>query len=181
MANPYTITITDGSGTANVMDGNYTVTSNTNGYLDSSIDPSTITVSEGTNEYNLTIAAEGSLTLHVTETGESSGTAVVGATFIRCDKNGNEYGTSVTTDQTGNAILPNLPYATSNAPVVYYKQKSSDGNHLFDDTLKNVTLESQTTTIEVTNALPPVRTFNLTDKNYNGLNIDSGTITLTQS
>lgn len=178
MAKSYNITIANGSGQANVLNGSYSVSSNTTGYLDSSIDPKTLEVVEGTNEYQLKISAEGTLTLHVTETGESSGTAVVGAKFIRCDSNGNTYGTEVTTDASGNAVFNNVPFDASNAPIIYYKQTATDDSHTFDASLKNITLESSTKTVEVINPLPATRTFTLTDANYSGLPIASGSIIL---
>lgn len=178
MAKPYNVIITNGVGSSNVLNGEYSITSNTTGYNNLSIDPSTLNVVEGTNEYELKIEAEGALTLHVTETGESTGTAVIGAKFIRCDSEGNTYGTEIETDSVGNAVFNNVPYDASNAPTIYYKQTSSDGEHEFDGTLKNITLEASTKTLEVTNTPPVSRTFKLTDKNYLGLPISTGSITL---
>lgn len=178
MENKYDITITNGSGSSNVLNGNYSVIANATGYNNSSISPNSIQVVEGTNEYNFTIAAEGNLVIHVTENGTQSGTPIVGATFIRCDSTGNEYGETVTTNAEGNATLQNLPFSSTNAPKVYLKQKSTDQYHTFDSNVKEQTLESSSKTIEVTNPLPVLRTFNLTDANYTGLAIESGTISL---
>ena len=133
---------------------------------------------EGTDTYELTISAEGTLTLHVTETGESTGTAVTGAKFIRCDSNGVTYGNEVITDATGNAQLPYLPYDAVNAPTIYYKQTASDGEHEFDSSLKSITLETNTKTLEVMNTLATLRTIKLNDANYSGLPITNGSITL---
>lgn len=178
MARPYNITINNGSGSANVLNGSYTVTSNTKGYNDTSIDPSSITVDAATNSYNLKISATGALTLHVSEDGTSSGTAVVGAKFIRCDQEGNTYGSEITSDGSGNAVFNNVPYSSDSSILIYYKQTASDGEHDFDNTLKNISLSTETLTNEVTNALPLPKTFNLTDSNYDGLKIDSGQLTL---
>lgn len=174
----YNIVISDGIGEANVLNGTYSVTSNTPGYDNQSITPTSLEIIEGTNEYELKIAADGTLTLHVTETGESTGTAIVGATFIRCDANGTEYGDLITTDQTGNAQFQYVPYSQTETINIYYKQKSTDDTHTFDDSLKTITLEAQTKTVEVANPLPALRTFKLTDKNYSNLVIKSGTIIL---
>ena len=163
-----TITITDGTGTSNIGNGNYTVTSSVLGYDNSSITPSTVNIVEGTNSYAFTISASGTLTLHVTEDGTQAGTAVVGATFVRTDANGMEYGTQVTTDTNGDAVLANVPYG-DNAPVVYYKQTGSDGNHDFSTTVQSATLSSDTLTVEITNALYAERTISLTDTNYANL------------
>lgn len=178
MAKQYNITITNGTGSANVLNDNYTVESNTNGYLDSSVSPSTVNVVDGTNTYEFTISAEGTLTLHVTENGQTDGTAVVGAKFIRCDADGNTYGTEVISDSSGNALFEHLPYATTAAPNIYYKQTATDDTHTFDSSLKEITLDSSTKILEVANPLPVLRTFKLTDANYSGLNIGSGTIIL---
>lgn len=168
----YNINIVNGKGTSNVMNGQYSVTSNTTGYDNTSILPTMADIVEGTNEYNFTVAATGILTLHVTEDGTSTGTAVVGAKFIRTDSSGNTYGTEVTSDASGNAIFENVPFASSGAPLIYYKQTASDGLHKFDDAVKNTSLTASTGTVEVLNELPTLRTFNYTDANYNGLPVN---------
>ena len=172
------INITNGVGTEQIINGDYTVEANVNGYNNSSINPSNVNIIEGTNSYAFTIAATGTLTLHVTEDGTVSGTPVVGATFSRVDSTGTEYGTPITTDTNGDAIFNNVPFSSTNAPLVYYKQLNSDGNHEFDGTVKSTTLTTDTETIEIQNTLGATRTINLTDANYTNLPIDSGTITL---
>lgn len=178
MARPYNITITDGVGSAQVLDGNYSVTANVDGYNNSSISPNSLEIVQGTNNYELKISADGTLTLHVSETGEASGKAVVGAKFIRCDSNGTTYGNEIQSDESGNAVFNNVPYGTTGAVKIYYKQTSSDGEHQFDNTLKEIILEASTETVEVINQQPPLRTFTLTDSNYSGLLIKSGSISL---
>ena len=173
------INITNGSGTSDLINGTYTVTSEVTGYDNTTIDPSTITVDAQTNSYAFTISATGTLTIHVTEDGTSTGTPVVGATFIRTDSTGTEYGTSIQTDTSGNAVFNNVPFAQNNAPLIYYKQTQSDGNHEFDNTVQSITMTTNTSTIEVQNALGASRTITLTDSNYANLAIDTGTITLT--
>ena len=173
------ITITNGSGSAELINDTYAVTASVNGYNDASVDPSSINVVEGTNSYALTIAATGTLTLHVSEDGTAQGTPVVGATFVRTDSNGNEYGTPVVSDASGNAVFDNVPFAATNAPVIYYKQTASDGDHEFDSSVANTTLTSDTGTVEVTNPVGATRTIALTDTNYANLPIGSGTLTFT--
>lgn len=180
MARSYSVNITNGSGSENIANGSYSVSVTSTGYDESSINPSSIVVNDSTNSFDFTISASGSLTLHVTEDGTSGGVAVVGASFYRCDSNGITYGDAVTTDDTGNAVLPNLPYAESGAPVVYYKQVNSDSAHNFDDTLKNITLTQVATTVEVVNAQATVKTFNLTDANYSGLDIGTATLSVSE-
>lgn len=178
MGKPYEISITNGSGQEKVLNGAYSVTANVTGYENASINPSTLNVVSGTDTYNFTISASGTLTLHVTEDGTSSGTPVVGATFIRTDSTGTEYGTSVTSDAEGNAVFENMPYAASDAPTIYYKQTASDGEHEFDNTVKSTTMTSETATLEITNAVASNRTISLTDANYDNLPIQTGSITL---
>lgn len=178
MAKPYTITIENGEGTAQVLNDQYTVTSSVTGYNDTSIDPKSLTVVEGTNAYNLTIAAEGALTIHVTEDGTTTGTPVVGAVFYRADSAGTTYGSPVTTNAEGNATLENLPYDSTTPQTVYIIQTASDGSHEFDKNVQTQSLSTQTTTIEVINSPAVTRTFTLTDANYENLSISSGTITL---
>ena len=122
MAKPYVINITNGTGTGAILNDTYNVTSSVTGYNNASISPASVDVVSGTNTYAFTIAATGTLTLHVTETGESTGTPIVGATFVRTDASGNTYGTPVTSDASGDAVFNNVPYDANNAPLIYYKQ-----------------------------------------------------------
>lgn len=173
-----TVTITNGTGTVELINDTYTVTADVTGYDNTSIDPSSITVDASTNTYAFTIAATGTLTLHVTDDGTSTGTPIVGATFIRTDASGNEYGTAITTDAQGNAVFNNVPFAATDAPTIYYKQTASDGDHEFDTTVQSTTLTTQTSTVEIQNLPGATRTINLTDANYANLPI-TGSLTLT--
>ena len=172
------VTITNGTGTGELINDTYTVTANVTGYDNTSINPSTVNVVEGTNSYALTIAATGTLTLHVTEEGTQAGTPIVGATFIRTDASGNEYGSTVTTDTNGDAVFNNVPFADTGAPIIYFKQTASDGDHEFDATVQNTTMTTSTETLEIQNPVGATRTITLTDANYTNLPID-GTLTFT--
>lgn len=173
------VTITNGTGTSELINATYTVTAEVPGYDNSTIDPSSVTVVEGTNTYAFTIAATGTLTLHVTEEGTADGTPIVGATFIRTDSTGNEYGNTITTDASGNAIFNNVPYALTDAPEIYFKQTASDGEHEFDNTVQSTTMTTETSTVEIQNEAGAVRTITLTDANYENLPIETGTLTFT--
>ena len=170
-----TVTITNGSGTVDLINGSYNITASVPGYDDSSLNPSSIVVSADTNTYAFTISADGTLTIHVTEDGTSSGTPVVGATFVRTDSEGNEYGTEITSDSSGNAVFNNVPYAASNAPIIYFKQLSSDGEHEFSNLVQSVTLTTSTFTEVIENTKAATRTITLNDTNYGNLPL-SGTI-----
>lgn len=173
------VNITNGVGTGNLINSTYTVTSNVNGYENTTINPNNVTISEGTNTYPFTISATGTLTLHVTEEGTSEGTPIVGATFIRTDSTGTEYGNPITTDTQGNAVFNNVPFSTTDAPLIYYKQTASDGDHEFVSTVQNTSLTTSTQTNEIQNTVGALRTINLYDANYENLPIDSGTLTFT--
>ena len=177
MAKPYIVNITGGTGTEAILNDSYNVTASVTGYDNTSILPATLNVVDGTNTYALTIAATGTLTLHVTEDGTTTGTPIVGATFVRTDASGTTYGSAITSDSSGNAVFNNVPFAASGAPLIYYKQTASDGEHEFDSSVQNTSLEASAETVEVTNAAPAIRTINLTDANYANLPID-GEITL---
>ena len=174
-----TINIVNGKGSTDLINATYTVTAEVTGYDNASILPTSVDIVEGTNSYNFTISASGTLTLHVTEDGTSGGTPIVGATFIRTDSAGNEYGSAITTDSSGNAIFNNVPFTATGTPTIYYKQTASDGNHEFVNTVQNTTMTTSTSTVEIENPLGQVRTINLTDANYSNLPIESGSITLT--
>lgn len=178
MAKPYTININNGIGTGEVLDGTYTVSSNSIGYDNTSIDPKSLIIDSTHNEFSLTISATGTLTFHVTEEGNESGTPIVGAKFIRCDSESNTYGEEKISDSNGNVVFNNVPYKDTNTPLIYYKQTASDLNHEFDNTLGQTGLVLSTRTIEIQNKKPALRTFSLTDANYSGLNIQTSEITL---
>lgn len=178
MAKPYVINITDGTGSGNILNGSYSASAYSNGYDTNSLSPSTIDVTSDVDSYAFTVSASGSLTLHVSEDGTSGGTSVVGAKFIRCDKNGNTYGNEITSGSDGNATFNNVPYASSGAPTIYYKQTSSDGEHDFDSSLKSITLATSSETQEVINTTAKLKTITLQDANYSGLNIEVAEITL---
>ena len=174
-----TISITNGAGTGSLINGSYTVTADVTGYDNTSINPSSVSIVSGTNSYAFTVGATGTLTLHVTDDGTISGNPIVGATFYRTDSNGTEYGSVITTDSNGDAVFNNVPFADANAPIIYYKQTASDGDHEFDSTVQNTTMTVSTSTIQVQNPIGATRTITLTDANYTNLPIDNGTITLT--
>lgn len=162
------VNITNGTGSENLINGDYTVTALVTGYDNTTINPTDITVDAVINEYAFSIAATGTLTLHVTDTGTSAGTPIVGATFIR-------------TDATGNAVFNNVPYADTNAPTIYFKQTASVGDHEFDDAVQSTTLTTDTQTLEIQNTVGALRTITLTDANYENLPVDSGTLTFTNN
>lgn len=147
MASPYNIAITNGSGTENILNGDYDVVASITGYDNSTINP-------------------------------SSGTAIVGATFVRTDASGTIYGDPVTSDASGNAVFNNVPFADTQAPTIYFKQTASDANHEFNDEVSSTTMTTSTKTIEILNAPPASRTFSLTDANYSNLPIENGSLTL---
>lgn len=174
-----TININNGTGTGQLINDTYAVTAAVTGYENTSINPASISVVEGTNTYAFTISATGTLTLHVTDDGTTTGTPIVGATFYRTDSTGVEYGSIITTDSNGDAVFNNVPFDATNAPIIYYKQTASDGNHEFNTAVQSTTMTTSTSTLEIQNAPGATRTINLTDANYSNLPIDSGTITLT--
>ena len=173
------VNITNGTGTTDLINGTYTVEAAVTGYDNTSINPTSITVDAQTNNYAFTISATGTLTLHVTDTGTVAGTPILGATFIRTDATGTEYGSLITTDATGNAVFNNVPFAETGAPTIYFKQTASDGDHEFSTDVHSTTLTTQTSTVEIINAVGATRSITLTDTNYDNLPIDTATLTLT--
>ena len=131
------IPITDGKGSKELANGTFSVTANVNGYDNSSIDPSQIEITEDVNEYSLKIAATGTLTIHVSDDGTEIGIPIVGATFIRCDQEGNTYGEEKTTDDSGNAVFDAVPYSDGSINI-YFKQTASDGEHTYDLSLIHI-------------------------------------------
>lgn len=175
----YDISITNGTGQQEILNGSYTIASNIKGYDNTTIDPKNVTFDASKNTLNLTIAGNATLTLHVTENETSTGTAVSGATFQRCNQDGTvSYGNPVTSDSTGNAIFEHFPYDTSEPITVYYKQLNSDGSHEFDNTVKTISMDNQTKLIEVKNAKASLRTLTVKDQYYQEVSDINGTISL---
>lgn len=181
MAKEHIVSITNGKGSKELVNGNYAVTANINGYDNSTITPNSQEITEGVNSYEFTISATGTLTLHVSDDGTEIGIPIVGATFYRCDSEGTTYGDPVVSDDDGNAVFNNVPYSEEgNALTVYFKQTESDGEHSFNTDVQSTTLDAETKTIEIENAVAPEREVMLTDAYYSGLPIEDGQITLTQ-
>ena len=175
MSVQHNIPITNGKGSLSLADGNYNVTAEVLGYDPSTLDPSSIEVVEGTNDYGFTISATGTLTLHVTDDGTDVGVLIEGATFYRCDAEGNTYGDIITSTADGDAVFNHVPFSTDGTPpTIYFKQVSSDGEHTFSADLQNTTLQEQEVTIQISNPEATERTFTLTDKNYANLPIADG-------
>lgn len=174
------ITITDGIGSSNIGTGNYSTNIVANGYDTTSLDPKNVKVSAGVTVYNFTVESTGRLTILVTDDGTTTGTAIIGAEFIRCDKDGNTYGTPITTGIDGKATFNNVPYLTEGTALpVYFKQIKSDGDHDFDDNLKSITLTKAAQTTKIANPPASQKAFKVTDKNYENLPIATATLTLT--
>ena len=173
------INITNGTGTGQLINDTYSVAASVTGYDNTTIDPSTISVVDGTNSYAFTISANGNLTIHVTEDGTISGNPIIGATFIRTDSTGNEYGSIITTDNNGDAVFSNVPFDATSAPTIYFKQTASDGDHEFITTVQNTSMTTNSETIQLQNPVGATRTINLTDANYANLPIESASLTFT--
>lgn len=178
MNNQYPVTITNGRGTVNLAPGTYDAVANVAGYDNSTLSPTSVTIASGTDSYAFTIAASGTLTLVVTNTGTSTGVPIEGAVFYRTDATGTKYGDPITTNANGVAVFNNVPFASTNAPRIYFIQESSDAQHTFNDEVQYVTMTSSTLRYYIANPDAQTSNITLTDANYDGLPIASGTITL---
>lgn len=174
----YIVPITNGIGSKELNDGNYSVTANVTGYDNSTLSPSNITVSSDVSTYEFTVAATGKLTLRVSDTGTAIGLPIMNAKFYRCDASGKTYGSAIVSDSIGLAVFDNVPYASVNAPYIYFKQVESDSEHSFNKDVQKIALDKENAILEILNAPAPERTFKLTDANYAGLPIEDGEIIL---
>lgn len=180
MSKKHIVQITNGKGSKEMVNGNYTVTSSIIGYDNSTINPNIQEITEGVDNYSFTVAATGTLTLHVSDDGTEIGIPIVGATFYRCDADGNQYGDAIISNDDGNVIFNNVPFDVDGNPLtIFFKQTASDGDHTFNIELQNTTMNQDTKTIEIANPEAPLRKFNLTDANYIDLPIADGSIMLT--
>lgn len=170
------VIITNGVGTANIENGSYNVTADVPGYDNSTLEPKEINIVEGANEYFFTISADCTLNLHATDDGTEDGNPINGATFIRTDAEGNEYGEEITTNASGNAEFENVPQGVE----IYFKQTGSPQGYDFNEDVQSYTLNTCCETLQIENT-PSTNeeTFYLTDSNYDNLPIESGIITFT--
>ncbi len=180
MPKKHTVSITDGQGSLELVNGNYNVTANVTGYDVTSINPSNISIVEGTDDYKFTIEATGTLTLKITDTGDSAngGTPVVAAEFYRTDSEGNTYGDLIVSNEQGEVVFNKVPFSAEGAPTIYFKQVNSDGSHTFNTDVQSVTMTEETYTLNIANPKAALRTFAIEDSNYSGLAIATGTLTL---
>ena len=175
----HTIQITNGKGSIELVDGTYNAQGVAGGYDASTFSPKSVTIVSGTDTYAFTIGANGTLTLHVTDTGNpDSGIAVVGAKFVRTDSTGTINGPEISTNDDGNAVFNNVPFAASGSNKIYYKQISGDGGHTFDDTVKSITMTEESVTVEIANPEAPIRNFTLMDASFPNIPIIDGQIIL---
>ena len=175
----HTIPITNGKGSIELVTGTYNAQAVAGGYDASTLDPKSVTIIDGTPTYAFTISAKGTLTLHVTDTGDpNTGIQIVGAKFIRTDSTGTIVGNEITTNDDGNAVFNNVPFAESGSTAIYYKQISSDGGHTFDDNVKSIVMTEASETVQITNPPAPVRNFTLMDASFPNIPIIDGQIIL---
>ena len=179
MAN-YNVTITNGTGSAPMKSGTYTVTASANGYDATSLSPSTYTATASAGSGAFTLSADGSLTLIFNETGAQGGTPVTSGSVVMTDSAGTtEYGSPVTIDSSGQAAFPNVPHSSESPYVLYFKQLSTDENHNIASSIITVNMSEATQTQYVENLPIATQTVTLTDANYSGLPIANATLTFT--
>lgn len=173
----YELTFTNGTASKVLPAGKYTVTSNVPGYT-GTLSPTSFTATKSAGTQAFTIAATGTMTITVNETGASGGTAVTGGSFIRCNTNGTtNYGTSKTVSSSGICTFDNVPFGNTQAPAKFYiKQLTSDSGHNVQDGIIEVTMPQQSSTMYVKNEVGATQQFTLADSNYSGNNLN-GTLT----
>ena len=175
----HTIPITNGKGSIELVTGTYNAQALAGGYDATTLDPKSVTIIDGTDTYAFTISAKGTLTLHVTDTGDpNTGVQIVGAKFIRTNSTGTIVGNEIITNEDGDAVFNNVPFAESGSNAIYYKQIAGDGGHTFDDTVKSIVMTEENQTVQVTNPNAPVRNSTLMDASYANIPIIDGQIIL---
>ena len=175
----HTVQITNGKGSIELVTGTYNASAVIGGYDATTLNPKNVTIVDGTDTYAFTISAKGTLTLHVTDTGDpNTGVQIVGAKFIRTNSTGTIVGNEIITNEDGDAVFNNVPFAESGSNAIYYKQMSSDGGHTFDDTVKSIIMTQEKETVEIKNPEAPVRNFTLMDASFLNIPIEDGQIIL---
>ena len=175
----YQVTITNGAGSESMKAGAYAVTAvSAPGYDLTSLSPSTFTATAEASSQAFTLAAEGTLTFIVNETGAAGGTPITGGAIVMTDSAGTvEYGSPVTIDSNGNAVFDNVPYGDGTSPItLYFKQLTSDASHNVHTGVITVSMTAQTQTEYLQNTAIALQSFTLTDANYSGLPVDSASL-----
>ena len=179
MAN-YNVQITNGSCSADMKKGTYSVTVSANGYDATSLSPTSYTATESAGTGNFTVSADGVLTLVFNETGAEGGTPVISGSVVMTDSAGTtEYGSAVNINATGQAVFNNVPYSAETPYVLYFVQKATDDNHNLYDGVITVNMASATQTEYIVNSPIAAQTFTITDANYAGLPVANATLTFT--
>lgn len=173
----YVVTITNGAGSRNLPAGLYDVTANVTGYA-GVLDPDSFTATTSTGSESFTLAATGTLTLTVNETGASGGTPITSGSFIRCSADGlTTYGTAKTVSGIGECVFDHVPFGDGVTPyTIYVLQLTSDGEHNIHSGVIAVDMEASTQGEYVQNSLAAEQDFALEDAYYSGLNL-SGSLT----
>ena len=174
------VEITNGSGSALMKKGSYSVTVAANGYEATTLSPSTYTATEYTGTGNFTVSANGVLTLIFNETGASGGTAVTSGSVVMTDSTGQtEYGSQVNINGSGEAVFNNVPYNDGTPYVLYFVQKTTDDGHNIFSGVITVNMSGSTQTQYVENLPIAEQSFTLTDANYTGLPVSAAAMTFT--
>ncbi len=177
----YNVTITNGTGSQEMVSGTYNVTATANGYDTSTLTPTTFTATAAEGSQAFTLTADGTLTFIVNDTGAAGGTPIAGGTIVMTDATGTEeYGQAVTVGADGTAVFANVPYGTTAEPFqLYFKQlTAAEGYNPFEGVI-SVSMTAQTQTEYIQNTAAAEQTFTLRDANYD-LPID-GTLTFTEN
>ena len=175
----YTVSITNGSGSLPMKEGSYTVAVvSAPGYDVSSLDPKSYVAGKTAGSGSFTLAATGTLTFNVNETGSPGGTPVTGGTLVMTDASGSgQYGNVVTIGSSGEAVFENVPFGNADTPfALYFKQLTADDAHNIYEGIIPVSMGAQTQTEYVRNDPIATQSFTLTDANYTGLAIPAASL-----
>ena len=173
----YVVTITNGLGSHNLPAGLYDVTASVTGY-DGVLDPTSFTATTSTGSEEFTLAATGTLTLTVNDTGAAGGNPIIAGSFIRCSADGlTTYGSAKTISATGECVFDHVPFGDALDPyTIHVKQVASDDDHNIYPGVLSVDMEASTQGEYVLNAAAAQQDFELEDAYYSGLML-SGSLT----
>lgn len=180
MAN-YNVQITNGTGSANMLNSQYSVTVNANGYESTTLSPDSYTVSGSAGTGNFTVSADGVLTIIFNETGAAGGTPITSGSVIMTNKSGTiYYGQARSINANGKAVFNNVPYSANSPYTLYFKQLSSDYHHNPINRVITVHMSRAAQKVYVLNtAAEELQKFTLTDANYEGLPVNSANLNFT--
>ncbi len=176
----FNVSITNGTGSAQVPAGTYSASAVAFGFDDATLSPTSLTLGDSSTTSAFTVDATGTLTFTVNETGAVGGTPITSGSIVMTDSTGAvEYGSAQSISSLGECVFNNVPFGNvTTGYTLYFKQLSSDSTHEPVSGVITVNMDSNNTAQFIQNTAIASQAFTLESASYTGLPVNGGTITL---